>query len=43
LGITVDVPMKVGHHFVPIYFVVLEMGEREKSPLIFGRPFIKTL
>jgi hypothetical protein len=28
LGIAEDVPVKVGHHFIPIDFVVLEMGER---------------
>jgi hypothetical protein len=38
-----DVPKKVGHHFIPVDFVVLEMGEREKSPLILGRPFLKTM
>jgi hypothetical protein len=43
LGITEDVPVKVGHHFIPIDFVVLEMGEREKPPLILGRPFVKTV
>jgi hypothetical protein len=43
LGITVDVPMKVGHHFIPIDFVVFDMGEREKPPLILGRPFLKTV
>jgi hypothetical protein len=43
LGIVEDMPVKVGHHFVPIDFVVLEMGEREKPPLIFGRPFLKTV
>jgi hypothetical protein len=37
------VPVKVGHHFIPVDFVVLEMGEREKSPLILGRPFLKTV
>jgi hypothetical protein len=26
LGIAEDVPVKVGHHFVPVDFVVLEMG-----------------
>jgi hypothetical protein len=26
LGITVDVPAKVGHHFIPGTFVVLDMG-----------------
>jgi hypothetical protein len=43
LGITEDVPVKVGHHFIPVDFMVLEMGEREKPPLIFGRPFLKTV
>jgi hypothetical protein len=43
LGITKDVPVKVGHHFIPGDFVVLKMGEREKPPLILGRPFLKTL
>jgi hypothetical protein len=43
LGIAEDVPVKVRHHFIPIDFVVLEMGEREKSPLILGRPFLKTV
>jgi hypothetical protein len=42
LGIAEDVPVKVGHHFIPVVFVVLEMGEREKPPLILGRPFLKT-
>jgi hypothetical protein len=37
------VPVKVGHHFIPVDFVVLEMGEREKPPLILGRPFLKTV
>jgi hypothetical protein len=35
--------MKVGHHFIPVDFMVLEMGEREKPPLILGRPFLKTV
>jgi hypothetical protein len=43
LGIAEDVPMKVEHHFIPVDFVVLEMGEREKPPLILGRPFLKTV
>jgi hypothetical protein len=41
LGIAEDVPMKVRHHFIPVDFVVLEMGEREKPPLILERPFLK--
>jgi hypothetical protein len=43
LGIAEDMSVKVGHHFIPIDFVVLEMGEREKPPLILGRPFLKTV
>jgi hypothetical protein len=43
LGITEDVPVKVRHHFIPVNFVVLNMGEREKPPLILGRPFLKTM
>jgi hypothetical protein len=43
LGIVEDVLVKVGHHFIPVDFVVLEMGEREKPPLILGRPFLKTV
>jgi hypothetical protein len=43
LDIAEDVPVKVGYHFIPVDFVVLEMGEREKRPLILGRPFLKTV
>jgi hypothetical protein len=43
LGIAEDAPVKVGHHFIPVDFVVLEMGERKKPPLILGRPFLKTV
>jgi hypothetical protein len=43
LGLAGDVPVKVGHHFIPVDFVVLEMGEREKPPLILGRPFLRTV
>jgi hypothetical protein len=42
-GIAEDVPVKVGHHFIPVDFMVLEMGEMEKPPLILGRPFVKTV
>jgi hypothetical protein len=43
LGLAGDVPVKVGHHFIPVNFIVLEMGEREKPPLILGRPFLRTV
>jgi hypothetical protein len=32
-----------GHHSIPVNFVMLNMGEREKPPLILGRPFLKTV
>jgi hypothetical protein len=35
--------VKDGHHFIPVDFLVLEMREREKPPLILGRPFLKTV
>jgi hypothetical protein len=37
------VPVKVGHHFILVDIVVLQMGDREKPPLILGRPFLKSL
>jgi hypothetical protein len=43
LGIAVDVPVKLGHHFILVDFVLLEMGEREKPPFILWRPFLKTV
>jgi hypothetical protein len=36
LGIAEDVPVEVRNHFIPVDFVVLEMGKREKPPLILG-------
>jgi hypothetical protein len=42
-GIAEDVPVKVRHHSIPVNFVVLEIGKREKPPLILGRPFLKTM
>ena len=41
LGIAEDVPVKIGEHLVPIDFVILDMGEGSKEPLILGRPFLK--
>jgi hypothetical protein len=43
LGIAVDVPVKVRYNFFYVNFVVLEMGESEKPPLILRRPFLKTV
>ena len=41
-GIAEDVPVKIGEHLVPVDFVILDMGEGGKAPLILGRPFLKT-
>ncbi|XP_034592072.1 uncharacterized protein [Setaria viridis] len=41
-GIAEDVPVKIGNHFVPVDFMILEMGGGAKSPLILGTPFLKT-
>jgi hypothetical protein len=43
MGIAEYVPVKVGDHLIHIDFVVLEVEEREKPPLILGRPFLKTV
>ena len=40
LGIAEDVPVKIGEHLVPVDFVILDMGEGSKVPLILGRPFL---
>ena len=42
LGIAKDVPVKIREHLVPIDFVILDIGEGSKAPLILGRPFLKT-
>ena len=34
--------LEIGEHLVPVYFVILDMGEGSKAPLILGRPFLKT-
>ncbi|KAJ1275713.1 hypothetical protein BS78_05G157200 [Paspalum vaginatum] len=41
-GIAEDVPVKIGENLVPVDFVILEMGRDSKSPLILGRPSLKT-
>ncbi|XP_048489929.1 uncharacterized protein LOC125491894 [Beta vulgaris subsp. vulgaris] len=38
-----DVPIQVGHAFVPCDFVVMDMEEDSKTPLILGREALKTL
>ncbi|XP_019057520.1 PREDICTED: uncharacterized protein LOC104808408 [Tarenaya hassleriana] len=41
-GILEDVPLKVGNFYVPVDFVVLDMDEDSRVPIILGRPFLNT-
>ncbi|XP_010532389.1 PREDICTED: uncharacterized protein LOC104808411 [Tarenaya hassleriana] len=41
-GILEDVPLKIGEVYVPVDFVVLDMDEDSKVPIILGRPFLST-
>ena len=41
-GIAENIPVKIQNFFVPIDFVVLDMQEDMKTPLILGRPFLST-
>ncbi|KAG7552337.1 Integrase catalytic core [Arabidopsis thaliana x Arabidopsis arenosa] len=41
-GLLDDLPVMIGRVEVPTDFVVLEMDEEPKDPLIFGRPFLAT-
>jgi len=41
-GILTDLPVKVGSINIPTDFVILEMDEEPKDPLILGRPFLAT-
>ncbi|XP_057984631.1 uncharacterized protein LOC131169422 [Hevea brasiliensis] len=37
-----NVPLKVGKFFIPVDFIVLEMEEDIRTPIILGRPFLAT-
>ncbi|XP_010552107.1 PREDICTED: uncharacterized protein LOC104822555 [Tarenaya hassleriana] len=41
-GILEDVPLKVGNFYILVDFVVLDMDEDSKVPIILGRPFPNT-
>ncbi|XP_010546472.1 PREDICTED: uncharacterized protein LOC104818551 [Tarenaya hassleriana] len=41
-GILEDVPLKVGNFYVPVDFMVLDMDEDSRVPIILGRPFLNT-
>ncbi|XP_042432751.1 uncharacterized protein LOC122019341 [Zingiber officinale] len=42
MGIVEDVPVEVGGCIVPIDFIILDMEEDPKIPIILGRPFLAT-
>jgi hypothetical protein len=41
-GITENILVKIKNFFVPVNFVVLDMQEEMKTPLILRRPFLST-
>ena len=41
-GITKNIPVKIWNFFVLVDFVVLDIQEDMKTPLILGRPFLRT-
>jgi hypothetical protein len=43
VGITKNILIKIRSFFVPIDFIVLDMQEDMKTPLILGRPFLSTI
>lgn len=42
VGILEDLPIQIGKFFIHAEFVVLEMEEHSKIPIILGRPFLAT-
>ncbi|GJW58913.1 putative ribonuclease H-like domain-containing protein [Tanacetum coccineum] len=42
LGIVEDVLVEVAEHVYPIDFVILDINENEKRPVIFETPFLTT-
>ena len=41
-GVLEDAIVQVGQSYVPIDFVVLEIGGDVRTPIILGRPFLST-
>ena len=41
-GVATDLLVKVRSTYVPIDFMILDMGNTEDTPLILGRPFLNT-
>ena len=42
-GIAKDIMVRIKDHYVPVDFMILDMGEEEEDiPIILGRPFLNT-
>jgi hypothetical protein len=41
-GLAKDVSVQIDDHFIPIDFLVIDMGEDYDPPIILGRPFLNT-
>ena len=37
-----DIMVRIQDYYVPVDFMVLDMGEGEDVPIILGRPFLNT-
>jgi hypothetical protein len=42
-GVLEDIIVRVGQSYVPLDFVVLEVGGDARAPIILGRPFLSTM
>ena len=42
IGIAENIPVKIWNFFVLVDFIVLDMQEDMKTPLVLGRPFLST-
>ena len=42
-GVATDLLVKVRSAYVPIYFMILDIGNNKDTPLILGRPFLNTV
>ena len=41
-GLAKDILIKIQNSYIPMDFVVLDMGHNEEVPLLLGRPFLNT-
>jgi hypothetical protein len=41
-GIVKDIMVNIRDHYVPIDFMILDMGDEDDVHLILGRPFLNT-